>query len=163
MIEKTIPGVVAIENANLFQNQRERLKRLTGSLGALNTIAWLVALGVVALVTSMALSARHQEIGILQALGASRWKVILLIEAEGVGLTLWGGVMGLAFSAYAIFLFRNLIGSLAQIPLYYPEVGQLLMQCLVILVLVTASIALAALLPTLRTAYQEAGTTMKDK
>ena len=82
--------------------------------------------------------------------------MILLIEMEGIGLALWGGVMGLAFTAYTIFLFRNLISSLAQIPLYYPEVGELLTQSLVILALVTASIALTALLPTLRTAYQEA-------
>jgi putative ABC transport system permease protein len=162
-IEQTIAGVVAIENANLFRNQRERLERLTGSLATLNVIAWLVAIGLVGLITSTALSARHQEIGILQALGASRTKVILLIEMEGIGLALWGGVMGLAFTAYAIFLFRNLISSLAQIPVYYPEVDQLLMQCLVILALVTASIALTALLPTLRTAYQEASTAMKEK
>jgi len=163
LIERTISGVVAIENANIFRRQRERLESLTESLATLNIIAWLAAISVVGLITSTALSARHHEIGILQAVGASRLKVILLVEVEGIMLALWGGTIGLALTAYTIFLFRNLIGSLARMPLYYPELGSLLMKCLGILALVTASIGLMTLLPTLRSACQEAGTTMKDK
>src|SRR2546422_6206571 len=70
-----------------------------------------VALGLAALglygVLAHAVALRRQEIGIRMALGAQRKDVLRLILRNGMGLTLVGGVLGLAGAFALTRVLRN--------------------------------------------------------
>jgi putative ABC transport system permease protein len=109
-IEKTIPGVSATESANLFRTQRDQILGLLRSAVALSSIAWVMSIVLIGLVTSMATAERRREIGVLRALGAPRVTVLQSLLAEGALLALAGGVAGIALAAFSTFLFKDLMG-----------------------------------------------------
>ena len=77
-IEAAIPGVTAIESGNLFRAQRERVLGLIRSAAALSLIAWVMCIVLIGLVTSLAITQRKREIGVLRALGVSRNRVLAI-------------------------------------------------------------------------------------
>ncbi len=83
-------------------------KRQTLTLLALFAV---LALGLAALglygVLAHAVALRRQEIGIRMALGAQRKDVLLLILWNGTGLTMAGGILGLAGAFALTRVLRN--------------------------------------------------------
>ena len=80
------------------------LSRLTGVMIG---IAIVIGFAVVCLSMYMAVLQRTREIGILKALGASRWYVINIILREAVLLAVAGTVMGIGMSYAAKWLLQT--------------------------------------------------------
>jgi putative ABC transport system permease protein len=72
-------------------------------------IAVLIGFAVVCLSMYMAVLQRTREIGILKALGASRWYVLNIILREAVLLAIVGTALGIALSYVAQWLLRALV------------------------------------------------------
>jgi putative ABC transport system permease protein len=161
-IESTIPGVKAIESASLFRTERDRVLGMQKSVSALSAIAWLMAILVIGMVTSTAISERRQEIGVLRSLGATRSKVFFSLLFEGELLAFAGGLAGISIAAFAIFLFRDLIMRLTGFPLLLPATRLLLTQGMTILIFTLASVGLATLIPILKITNEEPGTAIKE-
>jgi putative ABC transport system permease protein len=82
-----------------------------------------LSIGAVGVVNIMLVSVteRTREIGILKALGARRWHILLQILLEGLVLTLTGGLLGFVLAAG----FVKMIGSLPLLgPLFEDTSGQ---------------------------------------
>ena len=161
-IEASIPGINAITSANLFREQRERVDSLVNSVTSLSIIAWVMALVLIGFVTSTAISSRTQEIGVLRVLGANRTDVIKTLLLESSLLTIGGSLVGIIFAIAVITLFRNLIMNILKVPIYIPNIGELLLLMLIVVGLSLASVFLATLIPILRISNQEPSTSIKE-
>ncbi|HEX5807033.1 MAG TPA: ABC transporter permease [Anaerolineales bacterium] len=161
-IERDIPGMTAIESTTLFRTQHEQTAGLRRSASALVTIAWVLSIGLVGLVTSMTIAERRREVAVLRALGASRTMVLGSLLAEVIVLVLASGVTAIAVVAFAIFLFRDLVIQITEVSFYYPSPLSLLGLALGVLALAVASVMLATLIPIWRLVYEEPGTAMKE-
>ncbi len=161
-IEASIPGINAITSANLFREQRERVDSLVNSVTSLSIIAWVMALVLIGFVTSTAISSRTQEIGVLRVLGANRTDVIKTLLLESSLLTIGGSLVGIIFAIAVITLFRNLIMNILEVPIYIPNIGELLLLVLIVVSLSLASVFLATLIPILRISNQEPSTSIKE-
>jgi putative ABC transport system permease protein len=161
-IESTLPEVIAIESANLFRTERDRTLELQKSVTVLSTIVWGMAILLTGMVTSMAIAERRQEIGVLRALGATRFTVFVSLLTESEILALVGGIAGTSVGAFAIFLFRDLIIRLIGVPLLLPVPLTLLTQAMEILAFTLLSVGLATLFPIIKISNEEPGTAIKE-
>lgn len=161
-IENTIPNVTAIESALLYRSQRDYILGLLKGSAALSSAFWAISLALAGMVTSMATAERQQEIGVLRALGIPRSTVLLSLLSEGAILSLAGGIVGSAIAAFAIFLFRNLIVRITDLPFLFPTPLSLLALVVGCLFLVTGSVILATLIPIMRSVREEPGTALKE-
>jgi len=161
-IETNIPGVNAITSASLFRGQKDRVDSLVRSVTSLSIVAWIMSLVLIGFVTSTAISARRQEIGVLRALGATRTAVIQTLLIESAILTIVGSLVGISFATASIYLFRNLIIRILGVPFYIPPIMSLLLLALAVIALSLASVFLATLLPILRISNQEPSTSIKE-
>jgi len=102
----------------LVQNLSLGLQVLLGIIGT-----FTLSIGAVGVVNIMLVSVTHRtkEIGILKALGARRWHILIQIFFEGLMLTFMGGLLGFLCSAIVI----KLIGSMPFLgPLFQDTSGQ---------------------------------------
>jgi putative ABC transport system permease protein len=123
--------------------------------GALSTfidvmvgIGVVIGFAVVLLSMYMAVLQRTREIGILKALGASRWFILKIILAEAVVMGLGGTVVGIGLSFLARWLIQSLYpASLTQAitPIWWPIAGGISL----------AGVLLGALYPGLSAAAQD--------
>lgn len=161
-IEATIPGVSAIPSAGLFRGQKERVAALQNSLTSLSIIAWLMSFVLIGFITTTAISARRQEIGVLRALGATRFTVIKILLLESSILSLLGGLAGVSLATAFIILFRNLIVNSMEVPLFIPTPLTQALLALAALAVILVSVLLATLLPMLKFSAEEPGTSIKE-
>jgi putative ABC transport system permease protein len=106
-IEAVLPGlraVPAVERAE--NNQFVRLAHAS----AFGTSLIALLIGILGIANTMAMSVfeRTREIGILRALGWTRWHVLILIQLEAAVLGLVGGILGIALGWYALHLLSTL-------------------------------------------------------
>lgn len=162
LIQESIPFASAIESNNLFHSQRLEILSLLQSALALLGVAWLLCVSLIGLVFSMAVNERRQEIGILRALGFPRPFVLKSLLSEGLILALAGGSAGIALFTFAIYLFRNLIIQVMEVPFLIPNPIQLIGLALGALILTLGSVALGALIPTLRISRMDPAIAMRE-
>lgn len=161
-IERAISGMTAIKSNSLFRTQRDQTLGLMRSASAFLVIAWIMSIVLIGLVTSMTTSERWREVAVLRALGASQGMVLKSLLLEGVILVLAGGLAAISISAFAVFLFQDLIIQLTGVPFLYPSPLSLLGLMLGVLVLALMSAILAILFPVWRIVHMEPGTAMKE-
>jgi putative ABC transport system permease protein len=106
-IETALPGLRAIPAAERATNNQ--------LVDAAHAAAWgtsLIALliGILGIANTMAMSVfeRTREIGILRAIGWSRWSILLLIEFEASVLGLAGGILGIGIGFGALRILSRL-------------------------------------------------------
>lgn len=111
-IEEAIPGVVAKPIRKVASSEGVILSKIQ-LLMALLTITALIssALGISSLMTTKVLE-RSKEIGLMKALGAENWQVILLFLTEASVTGLLGGIFGYGLGfVFAQIIGRNVFGT----------------------------------------------------
>ncbi len=155
VIRQAVPGVEVVVSANLFQTHRSRMNGLLNTVSLLIALAWLLAVGLIALVFSMVITARKREIGVMRALGANRPTILTTLLSEGLLLALFGGMAGIGLSLLLIYFFQDNLIAWMGVPFLFPQsyalVGLVLEGLLAALVTVTPAI----LIPTLRITYMD--------
>lgn len=95
LLERDYPGLEALSNAELKKSTTDAINQQFGFFNAIVAIAVLVGvLGVVNTLT-MSVLERTREIGVLRALGASRWRVRRTMGDESLLISLAGTLSGI--------------------------------------------------------------------
>jgi putative ABC transport system permease protein len=161
-IARRLPDTTPLESTNLFQTQRTQIRSLLRSVAALMGIVWVLSVALVAALFSIAVNERRRQIGVMRALGATRFTVLRAILAEGILLALGGGIIGVAVASLAVYLFRPLIMRLMAAPFLFPALPELLALALQALGATLVSIILTALLPALRISLTDPAIAMRE-
>ncbi|MBI5033998.1 MAG: FtsX-like permease family protein [Chloroflexi bacterium] len=161
-IYRSVPGVVPIESANLFQSSRRQLTGLLSTVGIMLGLTWVLSVAFIGLVFSMAANERRRELGVLRALGATRRFVFESLLAEAMLLALCGGAFGIFLAVLAVYLFRQLIMNSLGIPFLLPSPGALTLQIGAGLVLALGTVFLAALFPAIKISRQDPAIAMRE-
>lgn len=106
-IQAALPGLRAVPAAErASKNQFVQLAH--ASAWGTSSIALLI--GILGIANTMAMSVfeRTREIGILRALGWTRWRILMLIQLEATILGLAGGLLGIIFGWFALRLLAAL-------------------------------------------------------
>jgi putative ABC transport system permease protein len=111
LLAREHPGLESLSNAELKQNTTDAINQQFGLFNAIVGIAVLVGmLGIVNTLT-MSVLERTREIGVLRALGASRWRVRRTMADESLLISLAGtfaGILaGVAIGAVWVFGMRQ--------------------------------------------------------
>ena len=96
-------GSMSIDLFAFWKTPRGPQQMLVGALAILQGIMLVLLLAVCANTANLILAratARRREVGIRQALGASRWRVMSLLMTESIILALLGAVLGTFIAAW---------------------------------------------------------------
>jgi putative ABC transport system permease protein len=160
-IENALPDITAVESSNLFHSQRVVILSLLQSVVVLMVVAWILSVGLIGMVFSLAVNERRQEIGVLRALGSTKRFVLRSLLAEGLILALAGSSLGVLLSTFAIYLFRDFLIRTLGFPFLFPTLPVLILLSLAVLAVTLISVTLGALLPTLRISTMEPAYAMR--
>jgi putative ABC transport system permease protein len=94
-IEEKLPHLFAVPPSDLTKRFDDQLKIVDDFIVMITVIALVVGVLGVLNTMMMSVSERTREIGMLRALGWSRWRVVKTILIEGVLLSVLGGAFGL--------------------------------------------------------------------
>ena len=124
-IEAALPGMRAVPAAERA-GDNQFVKLAHASAWGTSSLALLI--GVLGIANTMAMSVfeRTREIGILRALGWTRWQVLAHIEVEAVILGLVGGLFGIALGWFALQVLAKLpsTASLISASLHWPLLAE---------------------------------------
>jgi putative ABC transport system permease protein len=160
-IQNALPEVTAVESSNLFHSQRIVILSLLQSVVVLMGVAWILSVGLIGMVFSLAVNERRQEIGVLRALGSTKRYILRSLLAEGLILALAGGGVGVIVSSFAIYLFRDFIIRTLGFPFLFPTPFTLTLLSIAVLAVTLTSVTLGALLPTFRISTMEPAFAMR--
>lgn len=104
LLAREYPGLEALSNAELKDRTTDAINQQFGFFNAIVAIAVLVGmLGIVNTLT-MSVLERTREIGVLRALGASRWRVRRTMADESLLISLAGTLAGMAAGLLVAFV-----------------------------------------------------------
>jgi ABC-type antimicrobial peptide transport system permease subunit len=103
-LEQRFPEVIASKAANLTERMQD-FATLNATFGALTTLTLLVGGIVMMNVMVMSVFERRQEIGVLRAVGWRRMRVLRMVLAESLALSLLSALAGLAIGVTLSWLF----------------------------------------------------------
>jgi putative ABC transport system permease protein len=161
-ILQQVPGVAAIQSPDLFLAFRKQMTSLQQGMLIILSIILAMSLLLIGLIFSMATNERRREIGVLRALGATRLTIFRSLLAEAAILAVGGGLAGIALSALAIYLFRDLIVTLIGFPFLFPSLPALLPLVLGGMTVALIGITIAALIPAVRVSRQDPALAMRE-
>lgn len=155
-ISALLPGVKTIVMKDLIQDVRKEVEVAIWGFVALGFLCWIMMLVLMGLVFAMTVNERSRELGILRAMGASKFHIFFLLLTEAVLLSGAGAVVGVGFCTGFIRNFRLLIiRHLGNIDFYWMSPDTMLLIGLVCVLLIVVSGALSALYPAIRTCMKE--------
>jgi len=115
-IEQAIPGTVARPVRRVADSEGRILDRVGGLMGLIALAALLSAGLTVWSLTAAAMMERRGEIAIMQAIGAARWMVAMLLGIEVALVGLAGGLIGAASGVFlARFVGRAVFGDAVEV------------------------------------------------
>ncbi|MDR1510933.1 MAG: FtsX-like permease family protein [Synergistaceae bacterium] len=123
---------------------------------ALESIIWIMAALVLAIVFSLTVGERKKEFGILRSIGAAKTKLAALVLVESGIISFYGGVIGTFFAGLTMLPFRIYIGSVLKMPYVQPPVDRLALIFLASLLLSFAVGPAASLIPSLKAGRSDA-------
>lgn len=95
LIERDHPAMEALSSAEVRETMRDHIDQQFAFFNAIVAIAIIVSLLGIVNTLSMSVLERTREIGVLRALGSSRWTVRRMVMAESILVTVAGGAGGL--------------------------------------------------------------------
>lgn len=120
-LEHNIEGIKAIASDEVINAVRKQLGGLLAGILAISSVLWILALLMMGFAFYMIVNERQREIGLLRAMGAKRGHIFKLIIAEALGISLIGGIIGLASGSLLLFTFKNLIVHSLKLPYLLPS------------------------------------------
>jgi putative ABC transport system permease protein len=96
LLRQDYPGLEALSNAQLKQRLSDAINQQFGFFNAIVAIAVLVGMLGIVNTLSMSVLERTREIGVLRAVGASRWRVRRTMADESLLISLAGSLAGMA-------------------------------------------------------------------
>lgn len=102
---KRYPNMVVLSNSELKANISDMVNQQFNFFYAILLVAIFVSLFGIINTLSMNVLERTREIGVLRALGSSRWQIRRAIGSEGVLLSLVGAVLGIAIGFLLGYVF----------------------------------------------------------
>jgi putative ABC transport system permease protein len=95
LLARRYPGLEALSNAEVKQRSTDAINQQFGFFNAIVAIAVLVGMLGIINTLSMSVLERTREIGVLRALGASRWRVRRAMTDESLLISLAGTIAGM--------------------------------------------------------------------
>ncbi|UCC65298.1 MAG: ABC transporter permease [Anaerolineae bacterium] len=102
-VERRFPDLTTSTTSG-FADQEQLFAILEGAAAAISGLAIVIGGIVMANTLWMSVFERTREIGVLRALGWSRWRVLALILRESLALALLGGLLGIGIGIGVVFL-----------------------------------------------------------
>lgn len=99
LVERDFPNLAVLSNDEVKENVEEQLNQTFGVFNALVAVAIFASLFGIVNTLSMSVIERTREIGVLRALGSTRWQIRRMIADESLVIALIGAVMGIAIGA----------------------------------------------------------------
>jgi putative ABC transport system permease protein len=148
LIERSYPNLAVLSNAGIKSQVESQTNQIFSIFYAIMVVAVIVSL--LGVVNTMLISVleRTREIGVLRALGATRWRIRRTVTDEGVLLTVAGAAMGLVVGLAIGYVYVRGVGSGLSGVYFEPPV------LVIVLVAVLSVVAglIAAVLPARRAA-----------
>ena len=95
LVERDYPNLTVLSNDELKADVEDQLNQSFGFFNALVGVAIFASLFGIINTLSMSVIERTREIGVLRALGATRWQIRRTIADESLVISLIGAVMGI--------------------------------------------------------------------
>jgi putative ABC transport system permease protein len=143
-------GIALVSTRRFVDSVASGINTLVFFIAALESIIWIMAALVLAVVFSMMVNERKREFGILRSIGAARTKLAALVFAESGLICFYGGVLGTFLAGIAVLSFRIYIGSVLQMPYIQAPTDKLTLIFLASLLLSFAIGPIASLIPAAR-------------
>lgn len=122
-IRRQISGVGIVQSKSIFTTISSNLVVLQAFINTLATVLWVVAVLVLAVMFSVIFGGRKKEFALLRTLGATRGKLVRIVLAEALLISVAGGVLGTALSSMVVFPFSTKIGETLNLPYLLPAAG----------------------------------------
>jgi putative ABC transport system permease protein len=110
LITRRYPSLEVMSQADLKQNIRAEFDKQFNMFNAIVAIAVLVSLMGVVNTLAMAVAERTREIGVLRALGASRWLVRRTMLDESLIITVSGAIAGVVMGGVIAWAWLASVG-----------------------------------------------------
>ncbi len=99
LVERDYPNLAVLSNDELKSDVEDQLNQSFGFFNALVGVAIFASLFGIINTLSMSVIERTREIGVLRALGSTRWQIRRTIADESLVIALIGAAMGIAIGA----------------------------------------------------------------
>lgn len=154
-LERTIPEISVIRPADITVKAQKNLALGLQTLYAISFVVWSMTALLIGLVFMMAAHERQQEIGLMRAMGATRWFVFQIIQLEAIIISATGALIGLVISVSLVVLFARMISMQLEIPFAFPSLVDMLRLSLRALLLALVTGTVAAMIPAVKSSAQE--------
>jgi putative ABC transport system permease protein len=138
------PGIESLSTAELQDSVTKQIKQQFNLFNAIVAIAVLISLLGVVNTLAMSVLERTREIGVMRALGASRWHIRGTMVAESVLVTLSGTIAGLTSGLLIAYVWARNFGDLLAGFVFSVPVTMLLLVAAAAVILGTLAAALPA-------------------
>ena len=99
LVERDYPNLAVLSNDEFKSDVEDQLNQSFGFFNALVGVAIFASLFGIINTLSMSVIERTREIGVLRALGSTRWQIRRTIADESLVIALIGAAMGIAIGA----------------------------------------------------------------
>jgi putative ABC transport system permease protein len=163
MVEQAERGIRAIPSPRLFQSYRQQMDLVRGAFWIIGLVSVAGAALVIGLVFTLAANERRREVGVLRAIGATRAVVFGALVGEGALLSGLGGLLGVALSGLAVYLFHELFVEMLGVPFVLPSAAVLTVQGAATIIIAVGIAMLAAAWPAFRMCREEPAQAMRER
>lgn len=115
-----IQGVKAVSSKDMVSNISEGLGAISGMIGVLVIIIWLLSFTILTVAFGMIVNERVRELAVLRISGASKKMLSLILIKEGALLSLIGGLAGNALTVLILIPFSDSIKVALKLPVLLP-------------------------------------------
>ncbi len=122
-IRRQISGIGVVQSKSIFTSISNNLDVLQAFINTLTAVLWVVAVLVLAVIFSVIFNGRKKEFALLRTLGATRGKLVRIVLAEALLISVAGGVLGTALSSMVVIPFSTKIGETLNLPYLLPAAG----------------------------------------
>ncbi|MEU1972685.1 FtsX-like permease family protein [Microbacterium sp. NPDC019599] len=98
-------GLIAQDPDQIGDDLRRPLAVVTGALGVLELVLWIVAAAIVGLLAYLSSLDRQRDVTVFKALGVSSGRLVVIVLAEGVVTAVLGAGVGLVLGIVLVPLF----------------------------------------------------------